>query len=343
MIRSLYYLLFIFFLIGFGEGMLHAQDIHFSQFHNVPSNLNPAITGVFEGDYRMVGNYRSQWQSVPVDYLTFSGAYDMKIKIPALKNGLIGGGIVFNTDQAGYANFRLLQIALNASYIQKITEEQSLSIGLQLGTIQQSFRPELLSFDEQWNGDVLDESIPVTENFNNNNISLGDISTGINWHYKSENLEADMGIGLFHLAQPRFSFFADDRSILENKMNFYMMGTHLLTEKIGYTSRLLFEMQEAHFEGLFGVGLVYYLNRNKTNEIGIQPSLNYRFDKKIIGDALIPMLEIFYQSWKVGLSYDVNVSDFIAATNRQGGVELSVQYIIKKVAPPEVFKACPIF
>lgn len=343
MAKNIHRLLLLFLIIGISFCSLKSQDIHFSQFHNSPANLSPALTGVFDGDYRMIGNYRSQWQSVPVDYSTFSGAYDMKINVPGLKSGRVGAGVVFNADQAGYADFSLLQLALNASYTQQLAEEHFLTLGVQVGTMQQRFQPELLTFDEQWNGDVLDESIPITENFNNTSISLGDFSTGLNWHFQNDQISSNVGVAWMHFLQPNFSFFQDISSVLESKMVVYVMGTHLLTEKIGYAPRFLFEIQDAHVEGIGGLGLIYFMNKGKANEIGLQPSINYRFDNNFTGDALIPMLEIFYQSWKVGISYDVNTSDFVAATNRRGGFEISVQYIIKKVAPPPVFKACPIF
>lgn len=343
MIKYFYYFLWMLCLIASRTEFLVAQDIHFSQFQHSPLNLNPALTAIFSGDYRIAGNYRSQWQSVPVDYMTFSGAYDMKIGLPNLKKAYLGGGIIFNADQAGDADFSLLQIALNASYTHQVASEHFLTLGLQLGMIQQRFEPHLLTYDEQWNGDVWDEFRPITEDFRATSISFGDISTGINWHYKSEKIVSNIGVGMLHLTQPTFSFFEEEEAVLKNKMSFYIIGTHLVSEKIAYSPRLLLTFQDAHTEGIIGVGLLYYSNRKKANELGIQPSINYRFNHEIAGDAIIPMLEIFYQSWVVGLSYDVNVSDFIAATNRQGGLELSVQYIIKKVAPPEVFKACPIF
>ncbi|MEM6697047.1 MAG: type IX secretion system membrane protein PorP/SprF, partial [Bacteroidota bacterium] len=46
-----------------------AQDIHFSQIGYSPLNLNPALTGIFEGDMRFTGNYRQQWNPV-VNYQT---------------------------------------------------------------------------------------------------------------------------------------------------------------------------------------------------------------------------------------------------------------------------------
>ena len=36
-------------------------DPHFSQYYVYPSWLNPALTGAFDGDYRVSGIYRNQW------------------------------------------------------------------------------------------------------------------------------------------------------------------------------------------------------------------------------------------------------------------------------------------
>ncbi len=52
--------------------IIFCQDIHYSQFHNAPFNINPALTGVSRGDIRVMGNFRTQWQSVPLDYLTYT-------------------------------------------------------------------------------------------------------------------------------------------------------------------------------------------------------------------------------------------------------------------------------
>ena len=94
--RSLFeqtFLVLLFFAALTYSSDSHAQDLHYSQFYHNPQNINPALTGVFAGDKRIIANYRSQWSSVPVDYLTFSGAYDMKLYHPRLKNNLLGVGI----------------------------------------------------------------------------------------------------------------------------------------------------------------------------------------------------------------------------------------------------------
>ena len=74
MIRKVYIAVAFCLLTNF----LVAQDIHFSQFNMSPVNLNPAFTGFFDGDYRGVANYRSQWSSVPVSYSTVSLQADLR-------------------------------------------------------------------------------------------------------------------------------------------------------------------------------------------------------------------------------------------------------------------------
>jgi hypothetical protein len=51
-----------------------------------------------------------------------------------------------------------------------------------------------------------------------------------------------------------------------------------------------------------------------------------------------------YRNFNVGISYDVNTSKLIAATNRRGGFELSVIYILRKAVPFIAKKrVCPIY
>ncbi|MEO1712595.1 MAG: type IX secretion system membrane protein PorP/SprF, partial [Bacteroidota bacterium] len=80
---------------------LTAQDLHFSQFFNHAIYTSPGLVGVFDGDYRACGIYRSQWQSVPVDYRTFSAAFDMRLPVKILKEGYLSVGGILSADKAG--------------------------------------------------------------------------------------------------------------------------------------------------------------------------------------------------------------------------------------------------
>jgi len=63
-----------------------------------------------------------------------------------------------------------------------------------------------------------------------------------------------------------------------------------------------------------------------------------------VKDAFIVAANMDYKNVNVGVSYDVNTSKLIAATNRRGGFELSVIYIFKKLVPFVAKKrVCPIY
>jgi hypothetical protein len=60
--------------------VVHAQDIHFSQFFETPLLRNPALAGIFTGDYRVQMVYRDQWGSVTDGYRT--GSLNGEYKLP---------------------------------------------------------------------------------------------------------------------------------------------------------------------------------------------------------------------------------------------------------------------
>ena len=55
--------LFVIILISIGV-LLQAQDVHFSQIYEAPLAINPSFTGYFDGNHRIAGNYKSQWNNI---------------------------------------------------------------------------------------------------------------------------------------------------------------------------------------------------------------------------------------------------------------------------------------
>ena len=79
----------LFFLLAIATTGL-AQDQHFTQFFASPLTLNPALTGTFDGKYRVAFIYRDQ-----EPYKTFAGAIDLRFNmrnIGSLDGGLAVGG-----------------------------------------------------------------------------------------------------------------------------------------------------------------------------------------------------------------------------------------------------------
>lgn len=313
---------------------LQAQDLHYSQFYLNPTHMSPALTGIFRGDLRAAGSYRSQWKSVPVSYQTFSGTVDWKtLKRDA---NLLSLGFQVQHDGAGDAALTWTQIGAMASVAHALGEHHALSAGAGLAFAQRSFDLSKLKFKNQWSGDLFDAALPTGENFDKNSGFAPTLSAGINWHYEpgDSRTRLDAGIGGFHLNQPNLNFRDDADRRLPVRLALVLNGAYQMGE---FTDAVAFgagqQMGEAR-EIVLGGGL----RRVLSEYAAVQFTLATR-----LGDALIPAFQVEWQNWVAGLSYDWNTSDFEIATNKRGGFEIAVVYRTLPVLPVKSFKSCPIF
>lgn len=314
-----------------------AQDVHYSQFHNVPLYQSPAQTGLINGDYRFSGVYRSQWESVPVQYRTFAIGFDMKAM--ETKTGVLGAGLLLTRDQAGDSNLSLTTIMLSTAYTIKLAKKSLLTAGVNIGTGQRSLDYAKLTFDNQFNGDQFVAGSSTGENMENTNNFYIDMGAGLNYRFQaSKRTKLDIGISGFHFNRPSQAFDTDDQIDLPIRLSTYLNSSFKLNPKSDLLIRALMHRQSSYQQLVFGGGWRYHLSDRKSKETSIALSTHYR-----LGDAVIPMLEIEYGPWKAGFSYDINISDFNIATNGRGGPEITLQYVITKIKPLPEYKACPIF
>lgn len=322
---------------------IKSQDLHFSQFYFAPLQLNPALTGVFKEDIRFTANYRRQWKSVPVDYLTFSGVVDGKITSLQFPNGFFSGGLVFNHDVAGDGNLTYSNFNITGSYTQKLNEQQLITAGVLIGGGQRRIDLSNLNFGNQFNGDLFVGSAPTREDLDRTSVQYLDFGAGINWHLQEESQKywGDLGLGIFHLTQPEVGFYEQVKTVLPRRFSFYGNIGFAINEKLGLEFNGYYQKQNAYTESVVGTGIKYQLNDDRGRELGLRLGTSYR----LVGarDALIPNIAVAYNAWLFGFSYDFNQSDFEQATNGRGGPELALQYRITKVKPLKASKSCPIF
>lgn len=317
------------------------------------------MTAVFNGDTRVIGHYRSQWNTVPVNYLTFSGAADTKLFNPKMKNSLFGIGVIFNHDEAGYSKLKNSQFGLTGAYTHQLNEKHFLTLGIQ-GTIsQRRFDYTDLTWDNQYGpnpneygADSYLASLPSREPNENTTGSYGSFSMGLNYHIQNRTLKTlhnphhsqrsklDVGLALYNINRPLTGFWDDERVELPMGIKLYAIGTIGVAKRIDIVPRFYASFQMPHTELVPSLNVRFHLNTTPTKETALQVGLAYRFADE--GDAIAPIVEFFRQRWRVGLSYDINISDFDAKTRGLGGPEMSIQYIITKVRIGE-FKICPIF
>ncbi|MFK8058342.1 MAG: PorP/SprF family type IX secretion system membrane protein [Saprospiraceae bacterium] len=325
-------LLICFTLMSFS---LLGQDLHYSQRFASPLNLSPALAGLYGGEHRFVGNARNQWNNVPVDYLSFSGSYDTKIKYEPGKTGFWGVGAQINQDIAGDSRLELTQLGLNVSYTKRLAERHLITLGGQLGGSSRRFDQSDLLFPDQSNPGKPNNATAQT--FDNSSILYATVGAGANWRYQVRDSRTfvNVGGGLYNLNTPVVSFNGNDEFKLHERASAFVLGTYQLTERVDLIANYTQQWQGPHRESLAGIRGKFYIVNPLVRTLAIQLGAHYRFD-----DAIIPVIKANVNNWEVGFSYDMNTSAFDTATDANGGPELAVIYTIQKIRP-EICLLCP--
>lgn len=320
---------------------VHAQDLHHSQFYTSPLNLNPALTGVFNGDYRGALNLRSQWAVDDlVKYQTVAFNADMKIRPRMGAKGFWAAGLLFNYDQAGDSRLNLAHVGLSGSYTRALTRNHLVTLGGLVGFAQRRFRTDDLIWDSQWTGSGVDPDLPTMEDLSNTSNTFADLSAGINYRFQaSERTFLNLGLGYFHINEPDQTFFSQSSTeVLDSRYAISLVSSWQLLPVLDLLLHGVMQFQGEYDElTLGGYGRIH-LNQKRGKELAILLGFGGRLE-----DAWIPKVALEYNNWYAGLSFDINNSDFNRATNSRGGPEISIMYRMTTVKPLPEFKNCPIF
>ena len=325
----------------FVGAQLCAQDIHFSQFYNAPLVVNPAQTGIFLGDQRFAASYRNQWQAADAPYTTFLGAYDQKLRTKRMDDHFFSAGAHLYYDEAGDADLSTLNVSLGGSFTKVLDGVNFVSIGAQAGVGVRGFGDSYTT-DRQFVNGRFNEMAATGEDFANTSIAYPDFSVGLNWHGQQLNKRTnfDVGVALYHFHQPDQAFMMEDEARLPTRLSVIFHPAVQLTERLDGIVQLMTQIQGPSVETVGGLAARVHLSTKRGKELALQAGGAMRLNA--ITDAFVPSFQVFYQNWRVGLSYDLNISDFNTASNRRGGLELSAQHIITTVKPLRNFKLCPL-
>ncbi|MFH1319096.1 MAG: PorP/SprF family type IX secretion system membrane protein [Bacteroidota bacterium] len=303
------------------------QDIHFSQFSASPSTLNPATTAVFNGMFRITGNYKDQWRSIAFPYKTLSGSYDMHIFREVISKGSIGFGISFVSDKAGDLNFGTTQVNLSLAANKSVDKNNNFSLGLQSGFAQRGVDYTNEEWDSQWDAgtSTFDES-GLKETGITNSLYYGDFACGLLWNYTSNPIDAHLGVALFHLNRPNQSLYQDLEK-LYSKMVFHG-GTKINVKNmnVSFLPQVLVLVQGPSQEVNAGALIKYLLQEGSKYTGQIDETAVYFGGWYRFSDSFIVNFRFDYKNFSVGVSYDINISQLTAASSSRGGCEFSLMY-----------------
>lgn len=320
-------------------GTVFGQDLHYSQFYNSPLNLNPAQTGIFNGDQRFSISLRDQWRYVPVPWTTFSAAYDYKI-LPDNEKNIFAIGFNFNYDQQGASKLNLSGLNVSGSYSRVLNRHNIVTAGAVLGFASRGFRLDDLTWDSQWDGVSFNPNAGSGENFDLRRVNFLETSLGFNYRLqKDERTKVDFGIGADHIYRPSADFYNNDSKRLPTHIALSAIGSVKLIDALDIQLHILRQIQDEYREMVYGGLAKIYLSQQRGKETQVHVGLGYRTAK-----SFIPTVALQFQSWYVGLSFDFDDTELNQVLNsNRGGPEIHVRYIITKVKPLEDRKVCPIY
>ncbi len=319
---------------------LFSQDIHFSQFDATPLQINPALTGRFDGDLRFVGNYRNQWASITTPYKTTALSLDSKSDFKYLKKSTIAYGVQLMNDKAGDSDFGTTGFGLNLAFHKGFLRDSSLvlSLGAVLGYNQLSINYTNLSFNNQFDGYQYNPNLPSGMTPTDNRFSFFDFTAGTNLYYRiNKTASFGSGFAIHHLSKPEYSWFSENpislnrrfvfHGVCEIKTRFY---THFLPSFL--------VMQQGKYNEIAAGGTIKFVT-----EQAYIPAF-YLGSWYRVRDASIVKVGVDYRNLNIGFSYDINNSRLMNASNGDGGIEISVIYIYRL---PQIIvprnKRCPTF
>jgi len=331
---------FLFLIAIVSCGGVFAQDIHYSQFYNAPLQLNPALTGFTPGKARFAVNYRNQWFSATHDglfrppFMTSSLNADMPI---AIKNDVLGVGLVLANDQAGANTFTTVIAQAAVSYIKTLgrNDNHRLSAGFQIGYTYQSIKSENFQFYNQFDqSNQFQSTTANNENITRTKIGYLNLNFGLLWYGKlSDRFAMYLGGSFYNVTTPKYDIIPGQKRDLYWRWNLQTGLDIKLGDKIHLLPSIMFMRQGVNDQLNTGIGFGYDVSDDMALTLGVYNRVNPH--KKINnylgtnGDAIIPYAAYEIKGFKIGLSYDATISKLKQAGGGVGAFEIMLGYTIR--------------
>ena len=294
-----------------------AQDPQLSQFYASPIYTNPAFAGAAK-KIRIVTNARNQYTGLNKTYRTSVTSLDAYV--PKMQSGL---GAIVAIDQAGDGYLTTLSIGGIYSYNLPISRNWNANFGLKAEIQQKSY-----DFNKFIFGDQLDPVLgytgkPSAEFRPSEVILFPNFSTGALIY--SENFYA--GFAINNLLEPNQSFVLSN-SIAQQYLlprrytahvgaNIVLKKSRFENNRVSLSPNLLFMSQRDFYQ----VNVGTYIKKQ-----ALTAGVWFRQTTKN-SDAVIFLLGLRFQKFRVGYSYDLTISN--ARTATVGSHEISLGFDIK--------------
>lgn len=338
------------FIIGMLLGWMNlsAQDFHNSFIQFAPMTISPTLTGAYYGNLRANVIGRDQGNNVapsPNQFRDFNVALDANIDFGFTDGDWIAGGINFVRSTAGAADFTRQFSGLALAYHLAFgkNEDKVFTAGFKYGSYSFNFNPQsdnLIDPQTLNAGSSQDIGFWATRVLDPNyDKNTGDYNVGF-MLTTPVGKKSDMRIGVSadHMFAPRLGIdtlggttpgFTRER--LDRRINGFLFYYTSLSDRLVFNPNILFQKMGVSTNILIQ-GLMNYLISPKKDitligGIGIRLANSMDFPLYVGADI---------KSWRVGISYDTNVTGLRPSSNTFGALEIGIQKIFAWSKPAVV-------
>lgn len=317
---------------------IQAQDIHFSQVYNSALHLNPALTGSFDGNLRLNLNWKDQWRTVGKSFQTYAFSFDQNVLKTRVGKAYFAYGITAYQDIAGEARLGTSRVLASLAAYIWAGKKGRISLGMQAGWGRVGVDPARMRWGSQYDGLQYNPNLPSGETNQFNAFNFADVSAGISYWFTSSgnrvtqanSKDFKIGFAVHHLNRPRNAYYSDEK--LPMKFVFHMNGYFgFKNSSFGIWPSISFQYQNPHWELMVGTLFRTTINGQARvtgyrKEMALSFGGHFRITNPF--DAFIPEIFFEIEGVGVGVTYDVNISNLASASRLQGGIELSLRYIL---------------
>lgn len=317
------------------------QDVHLTQFYAAQQNLNPALIGQFDGDYRIAANYRSQWSQVndagqPLTTTVLGG--DKKFFL--FSDEISAGLLVINDQFTGFET-NINKIILSGSY-KKTFGGHNLRGGIQLGGVFKSTNLEVQTFPSQWNYAIgeFDPTMNSGEGALANSQAYFDMNMGFAWSKRMGKLTPTVGLSFFHLNAPKDTYQAIHTERLKIRKVLHAEVEYALNGKLNVEPKLMYMFTTKAQDLVVGSNFRYEIGNAVLKDVYIGAMYRDGFNRN--NDAVMPVIGAGVKHFDLGFSYDLNISNLSdgSYSPRKSTIEFSLVYTAPLYLPQTLSIPC---
>ena len=301
------------------------QDPSFSQFFASPLNINPALTARINSKWRVIANVRDQWIGPASPYASSTISYDTRALEKYMSETSvfgIGGMLMYNSSMRGIhkASFASLNFSYNVLLAEGDAEHR---IGIGIGGIYGNKTVDFsrLYFAEQFIGTGFDQNLPTGESSLSEMKPYLSSTAGVLYSISSTYSNFDIGAAAFHLNKPKQTFLEDKNQYLPIRYVAHANFETYLTDEFLFNTNAIYQQQAATNYFSVGGAIGYYLTRDYSNQTDVLLNAGLWYWSN---NAIVPYLGFTYQSFQVGLSYDITISKLRQAERKPKTFEISL-------------------